>query len=61
MVGHDHELGERQVAKDGIVGQADVRHVKGDFFYEIVLTCPKGGGERDRSALEVGWCLRSLL
>ena len=46
MVRDGHELRQGQLAKDGVVGQGDVRHIKVEALGAIVLASP----ERDSKA-----------
>ena len=42
-----HELGQGWIPEDGIVRQADVRHIKVDELSAIVLVLPEGDRQAD--------------
>ena len=45
MVGSRHELGERRVAEDDVVGQADACHLEVEGFGAVVLARAKRYGK----------------
>ena len=56
MVSYGHELGQRWVAKDGVVRQANVGDVEVDELGVVVVACVEGDREvnlpdRDRGAV----------
>ena len=56
VVSDNHELGERNVAEDGVVGKTNGCHIEVDSFSAVVLACDERDGEthssqRDRGAV----------
>ena len=47
MVGYGHELGQRWVPEDGVVGQANVGDVEFGELGAVVVSCPEGDREAD--------------
>jgi hypothetical protein len=45
VVRNCHELGQRGIAEDGIVGKDDVRDVKVDVLHAVIVTRPEGDRE----------------